>query len=118
MSQDARKRAGRRACGGGRRRGRRRRSINEMCMQIFGTDDTPTRTVFIEVFSELFDRFKKMKTFQNSNLSQKQRMEMLRETWDVLEDHKEALSTQAWMHACTFFHDCYKAMSAFSHFRF
>ena len=40
------------------------RKIGQMCLQIFGTDDEETITVFIEAFSELFDEMNRMKMFE------------------------------------------------------
>ena len=87
------------------------RKIGQMCLQIFGTDDKETKTVFIEAFSELFREMNRMKTFQNPQLSRKQRLQILKKTLDILEDYKEEISTKSWMNASNFFLDHYKRIN-------
>jgi hypothetical protein len=86
--------------------------ISQICLQIFGTNDEETKTVFIEAFSELFDEMKRIKkTFPKLQLCRKQRIQILRKTWDILEDYKESFSTISWINASKFFHDHYNRMN-------
>ena len=87
------------------------RTIGQMCLKIFGNDDEKTKTVFIEAFGEMFNKMNEMKTFQKPELCRKQRIQILRETWDILENHKEDLSTLSWMNASIFFRDHYNRMN-------